>query len=390
MIPKLFDFVFCCLSQDQKALIEAAEATHDPKPVRYAQRNLLREKHGYRCGICGKFYPYVELEYRDMRIDPRKYAKATGDLRKAKKAAVFFGREYYYAQNKKALLKYEADCDGVFQETDIIPIMGEVYHVIVSHDEKYIATETFGGTIAVLDAKSKQCIAKKRQTEINGHFVFTQDNELLYFYNDSIRLWDFYKNAERIVWSVPDIWKVCKDPSKPIQIVCANIIRNRREQTYMFVCNAREKTYVVSLDTMQLKQVVELPGMPANGKLVFEENLNQYTLPTSEHVIIYDSDFRIAETMECPHIVKNHDGGGMFPVTRHVTRNPNRVFLSPDGKWLLLDYFTSVILMKHEDLSMQFCLFSYTGKVAQQMGFLDSNRIWYTWGDTTYIQEVGE
>lgn len=388
MVKKLFDFVFCCLSQDQKEMIETAMENHDFKPVYYAQQNLVREKHGYRCSICGRFYPYIELDYQGTRVDPRKYAKAAGTFLKGKKAAVAFGEQYYYAQNKKTLLKFEANSDGIFKETSMIPIMGEVYHTIVSGDEKYIATETFGGTIAVMDVSVKQYIAKKRQTKINGQFIFTQDHEILYFHKDSIKLWDFCKDAEEVLWSVPAKWKECEEPQKQIHIACANIIYNRKEKTYLFVCDAREKTYVVALKNMQLQQVVELPGKPANTKLVFEENLNQYTLPTNDNVIVYGADFRVVERIVAPHIVKNHDGGGMFPVTRHVTKNPNRVFLTPDGKWLLLDYFTSVILMRHEGLDIEYCLYSYTGKVAQHMGFVDNNHFWYTWGDTTYIQKI--
>ena len=390
MVNKLFDFVFCCLSQEQQEMVYIAAENHNPRAVYDAQRNLLREKHGYRCSICGKIYPYIELDYRETRIDPRKYAKAAGTLRKGKKAAVVFAGQWYYAQNKKTMLKFEADSSGVFQETDMIPIMGEVYHTIVSGDEKYIATETFGGTIAVLDVNTKQYIAKKRQRQINGKFIFTQDNRLLFFCKDDITLWDYYEDTEQVVWSVPAEWKNCEDPQKQIHIVCANIIYNREEQTYLFVCDAREKTYVVVLKDLQLKQVVELPGKPANSKLVFEVNLNQYILPTNDKVIIYDSDFHIVETIVPPHIAKNHDGGGIFPVTRHVTKNPNRVFISPDGNWLLLDYFTSVVLMRHEDFNVEYCLYSYTGKVAQHMGFVDNNHFWYTWGDTTYIQEIGK
>lgn len=390
MVNKLFDFVFCCLSQEQQEMVYIAAENHNPRAVYDAQRNLLREKHGYRCSICGKIYPYIELDYRETRIDPRKYAKVAGTLRKGRKAAVVFDGQYYYAQNKKTLLKFEANTDDVFQEIDMIPIMGEVYHTIISSDEKYIATETFGGTIAVLDVNTKQYIAKKRQRQINGKFIFTQDNRLLFFCKDDITLWDYYEDTEQVVWSVPAEWKNCEDSQKQIHIVCANIIYNREEQTYLFVCDAREKTYVVVLKDLQLKQVVELPGKPANSKLVFEVNLNQYILPTNDKVIIYDSDFHIVETIVPPHIAKNHDGGGILPVTRHVTKNPNRVFISPDGNWLLLDYFTSVVLMRHEDFNVEYCLYSYTGKVAQHMGFVDNNHFWYTWGDTTYIQEIGK
>ena len=388
MIRKLFDFVFCCLSQEQRDMVYAAAENNHFKAVYDAQQNLLREKHGYRCSVCGKFYPSIELDYQNARIDPGKYAKVTGSLRKGKKAAAIFRKRFYYALNKKSLIKFEADPNGMFQETDALPVMADVYHSILSEDGKYIATETFGGTIAVLDVVSKQCIAKKRSVKINGQFIFTQDHKILFFHKEKIILWDFCRDAEQVVWSVPTEWKNCEEPQKQIHIVCSNIIYNRQEQTYLFVCDAREKVYVVALRDMQLKQVVELPGKPVLSELVFEENLNRYTLPTQDAVIVYDADFRVLEVVMPPKLVQNHDGGGMFPVTRHVTGSPRRTFLSPDGKWLLLDYGVSVILMGHEDLEIRYCLYSDTGKMAQCMGFVDSDHFWYTWGNTTYIQEM--
>ncbi len=108
MMKKLFDFVFCCLSQEQQEMVYTAAENHNPRAVYDAQQNLLREKHGYRCSMCGNFYPYIELDYQDIQIDPRKYAKAVGTLRKGKKAAVVFAGQWYYAQNKKTLLRVKA------------------------------------------------------------------------------------------------------------------------------------------------------------------------------------------------------------------------------------------------------------------------------------------
>lgn len=390
MIRKLFDFVFCCLSQEQQEMVFTAAENHNPRAVYDAQQNLLREKHGYRCSICGKFYPYIELDYQNARIDPLQYAKIAGNLRKGKKAAAVFGKQYYFAQNKKTLLKFETNSEGVFQETDVIPIMADVCHSIISNDEKYIATENFRGTIGIIDVCTKQQIARKQRTPINGKFIFTQDNKVLYFFKDNIHLWDFSENTDQVVWTVPDKWKQCDDPQRPIHIVCMNTFYNNQEKAYFFVLDAREATYVVSLKNMKLERAVKLPGVPAGSKLIFEENLNQYTLPTKDHVIVYDSNFRVMETIVPPCIVKHHDGGGVFPVTRHSIRNPGQVFLSPDGEWLLLYYLGTVVLMRHEDLVIQFCLYSYTGKTVTQMGFVDDNHFWYTRGDTTYIQEIGK
>lgn len=390
MMKRLFDFVFCCLSQEQQEMVYTAAENHNPRAVYDAQQNLLREKHGYRCSLCGRFYPYIELDYQNTQTDPRKYAEIAGNLRKGKKMAVIFGKQYYYAKNKKTLVKFEADSDGIFQETDMIPVMADVYNSIISDDEKYIATETLKGTIEIIDVCTKQSIARKQKTPIRGNFIFTPDNKVLYFFKDNIRLWDFHQNTDLVLWTVPEKWKQCDDPRRPIHIVCMNTFYNDREKAYFFVLNAREATYVVSVKNMKLERMVKLPWAPAGSKLLLEENLNQYTFPTKDHVIVYDSDFQVLEVITPPCIVKHHDGGGVFPVTRHSIRIPSRACLSPDGKWLLLYYLGTVVLMRHEDLTIQFCLYSYTGKKVTRTGFVDKNHFWYTWGDTTYIQEIGK
>ena len=108
------------------------------------------------------------------------------------------------------------------------------------------------------------------------------------------------------------------------------------------------------------------------------------------NAVIYDGNFNITETFAYPQLRRISDGGGIFPITQQTSGYPHRIFLSPDGRWILLDYFTSVLLMKHEGYEIKFSLFSYTGKTAQYMGFVDNQHFWYTWGDTTYIQEIAE
>lgn len=108
------------------------------------------------------------------------------------------------------------------------------------------------------------------------------------------------------------------------------------------------------------------------------------------NAVIYDGNFNITETFAYPQLRRISDGGGIFPITQQTSGYPHRIFLSPDGKWILLDYFTAILLMKHEGYEIKFNLFSYTGKTAQYMGFVDNQHFWYTWGDTTYIQEIAE
>ena len=54
MTKELFDFVFCCLSQEQQRQIEIALKNNTPTPVYHAQENLVKEKAEYRCKKCGK------------------------------------------------------------------------------------------------------------------------------------------------------------------------------------------------------------------------------------------------------------------------------------------------------------------------------------------------
>lgn len=381
----LFDFVFCCLSQEQQNQLETPLNNNNPTSTYQAQENLVKEKHGYRCKKCGRFYPFLQLDYENMLIDPKTYAKPAGNLYKGKKAAVVFSEHEYYAINKKTLLKFEVDKWNNIRQTDTIPIMGDVYHIILSQDKKYLATETFGGTIEIIDTQTKLPVAKKRKMPVNGAFIFTNDHKLLYYLDDAIRCWDFLNNQDVIVMLISDAQK--QNFGYP-KIVCNNILYNNRTQTYLFLFTGKTHAYVVAIKDMALDREYLLPPAPTLSKLVYLEAQGLYTISEYSYVTIYDSDFCVVERFLSPHIIYIHDGNGMFPVTRQVSEHPNRTFLSPDGKWLLMDYFNYIILMRRENKEIHFCLFSYTGKVAQHMGFADCNHFWYTWGDTTYIQQI--
>lgn len=238
--------------------------------------------------------------------------------------------------------------------------------------------------------RAKQIISKKQKCKINGSFIFSEDDKLLYFFENAIRYWDFIKNEEEIIWNVPEEWKLSKDNEKTVHVACNNVIYNSTENTYLFQCMARDITYIVVIKDTGLNKVIQLPNVPVLCKLVYVKELNQYTLISEHKANIYDENFNIIESFAYPNFMHISNGGGYFPITINESGYPHRIFLSPDGKWILLDYFTSVILMKHENYEIKYCLFSYTGRTAQHMGFVDCKHFWYTWGDTTYIQEIVE
>lgn len=212
-------FLLCCLLREQKASIQQEIEKRNYVPVYAHQTNLVKEKSGYRCGLCGKFYPFLQLRYGDTLIDPKPLSKPVGKLQKNKKASQAFFSDHSYALSKKSLLKFEQDAGGTMHQTDAIPLMGDVYHVRLSQTEVYIAAETFRGTITIIDARTKQVIAKKLKCPVNGAFIFSGDSSLLYFFGDAIRCWNFLEQEDRVVWRVPGEWQ--RSP-----VVCNTVLYN--------------------------------------------------------------------------------------------------------------------------------------------------------------------
>jgi hypothetical protein len=263
--------------------------------------------------------------------------------------------------------------------------MKGVYHVAISQDDRYIATETFSGTLQIIDLHTKNAIAKRQHLKINGAFIFAPAHKLLYYYQEAIHCWDYCNGQDSILWQVPSHWK----QSNPLRnIICTNTIYRECDCSCLFVLSAPDKAYLISITNEMPSPIVALSKLPIGCTLVWNEDTKFYTMTTGDHVVLYDANFHTVEIFSPPHLLKLHDGGGLFPISRHEIRYPNRTFLSPDGKWLLLDYFTCLILMRREDHSILFCLFSHTGRVAQHMGFLDARHFYYTWGNTTYIQTI--
>lgn len=354
-------YLCCCLEDGE-----------DRSDVYRLQERFERGKHGYRCTLCGREYPYLEIEFGGQRIDPNTLKKPVWPVVKYKKAADAFFGDHYYARNKKKLLKFALDADGNMAQVDEIPIMGDVYHCKVSTDERYVATETFGGTVAVIDLETKQTVAKRKNYKLNGAFHLLEDGRLLFYFENAIRCDD------AVIWQVPEGW--------PGRAVCAHVLWNRRRGVCVFQVTAGNETWAVVVRGMAAEAVVRLPKIQVLGMLTHEPEQDLYTLPGAEGTVLLDGELRPVETIPYPSLVKRSDGGGMFPITRFGPNRPRRVILSPDGKWLLVDHFTVMILMGREDRSLRYCLFSYTGRTAQEMGFLPDGKFWYTWGDTTWVQ----
>lgn len=358
--------------------------TTDNKP------NFKKEKHGYRCSICGKFYPFLQIKHKDKLIDPKELSKFTGKVFKYKKSAVAFFNDHYYAQRKNTLLKIEIDESHQSHQCDTIRIMSNVYHIAISPDEKYAITETFSGTLEVIDLLKKEAVARKGKCPVNGAFIFTDNQEILYAYSKAIRCWNFLQNTDTVVWEVPTDWMKNEKGELKYNAVCTNVIYNPHKQCYLFQFSVATNSYIVAAHNKQVIWQKRFDHVPTRSKLVYSEGINQYTLSKSNKVTIYDEELCAVKSIVSPSLFRISDGGGMFPITKLEPHCPDMVYISMDGKWILLNYFTSAIMMRISDQKILFCLFSYDGKVAQNMGFIDDSYFWYTWGDTTYIQEIAE
>jgi hypothetical protein len=380
----IVDNLFCCLPQEKQDKIKTDIDCGVYSSIYLNQKNLIEEKNGYRCSKCGKFFPFLSISYQCEVKLPEAISKLKGKLIRYKKSADIFCGDYYYAKSKKFLHKYELCNDGNVQLTDEIPIIGDMCYVSISPEERFIAAESFNGTIEIVDTVAKIAVAKKKKCRSNGKFIFGKENELLYFDSRSIVSWEFLNGAERSVWQIPKEWETPEGQS----VTCNNIIHNRVKGSFLFQLSAQNISYAVIIKDGQHRKTVPLPQLPTLCKITFAEEMNQYTFVCGGRIHVCDENFNTIEEIQYPHLTHISDGGGAFPITRLSIDSPDRAILSPDGGWILLDYFNYIILMDHRDYTIKHCVYSYTGKVASHMGFLDSNRFWYTWGNSTCVQDI--
>jgi hypothetical protein len=189
------ELLTCCRTDAELEQMRMDVESGDRRARYRIQSNLTQEKTGWRCATCGKFYPMVEVHYNGVDLDRKPLSKPLGRRLKYKKSAGVFRGDHYYATQKKSLLRFDIDNSGTGVLTDEIPIMGDVEYFTVSGDDGLIATETFGKTAAIIDAVTKETIAKRRKLEGGNNFRFFDRDHLIYFkHNTGIFLWNFREN----------------------------------------------------------------------------------------------------------------------------------------------------------------------------------------------------
>lgn len=390
MIHKLFTdrLLTCCRTQEELSTLRDGMEAGNYAVAHQIQSNIRREKTGYRCADCGKFYPFLSIHHQGVVIDPKSLSRPIGRLLKFKKASDVFRGDHYYATNKKSLLRFDISGDGIARQTEAFPIMTGVYHVDVSPDEGYIATETFGNTIAVIDTQTKETVARKRGCDLNGAFRFDHGNRFLYYMDRAIRCWDFLENREWVLWQVPKEWSYRPDSDKEYAVSCSAVLRPDRERIVFQIKGAGN--HAVVLRDLDVQGVYPLADSWVLSELSYAPELDQFTLADQDSVYVYDGGFRLTDVFPYPMLQTYQDGGGVFPVTEFGNSTLHHAYLSLDGKWVLLDYFNQILLMERKTGKLRYCVYSDNGGASRFMGFRDETHIWYNWGNSTCIMELPE
>ena len=216
------ELLTCCRTDAELEQMRLDEASGDHRARHRIQSNLTREKTGWRCSTCGKFHPMVEVHYNGVELDRKSLSKPLGRRLKYKKWTRLFRGDHYYATQKKSLLRFDIDSSGTGVLTDEIPIMGDVEYFTVSGDDRLAATETFGKTAAVIDAVTKETIAKRRKLEGGNNFRFFDRDHLIYFkHNTGIFLWNFREDRETCLWTPPESWR---NPQNRLVVCCFHVL----------------------------------------------------------------------------------------------------------------------------------------------------------------------
>ncbi len=377
----------CCRTPEELVQLQKELDQGDHGASRRIQSNLVREKAGFRCTSCGRFYPNLEIRWNGEIIASKSLSKPMGRRLKYPKTALVFHGDHYYTTNKKTLLRFDIDEAGIGVLSKEIPIMGQVWYVAVSADGRYIATETNGGTCAVLDARTGEMIAKRWNLCSGGSFRFTGPDALVYFCKGTgVCRWSFREDRETVLWQPTEEWL---EPNQRPVVFCSAVLEPGNG-VLVYQLGAGSWTFALVLEGLEQVKLVRLADTPALAHLAYTPELGLYTLPTLTGISIYDREFRPVDAFAYPELCKRLDGGGVFPIDEFVGGNPQRALLSPDGKWVLFDFFQAILLMERETGTLRYCVCSDNGGGCTDMGFLDSKSIWYNWGNSTYIMEISK
>lgn len=462
------EYLFCCLSEEEINELQKAMSEERYKVIYELQHNLAPEKKGIRCKKCGAFYPYRQLKYNEKIYDSDEYKKLPGVTYKYKKAAIFLRGNHYYARNKNNLLRFEIQDNKEILKSEI-KIMGETLYYAISDDERYIATASTKGSLAIQLLATGEVIARKRNTKTSGEFLFGQNTDhLIYFCDGFLYQWNFIKNecvqlldcsaifacdedafesknsnvlsetettslepensssetapaslesenslsetaptsleSESISLEIEaassktkkhslkketqNIPEICDNIKNDKIIVCKSLIYNINTEKYVLELWMDGRTIVAESNLQTIEKKLEFAGGSANSNILYEHNSKIYSIPCKDDGMICNEQFAEVERFDYPCLLKYINPAGWAPISYFENSNPDHIYVSPDGKWLLLDYFVSIVLLRRKDDKVVAFLADDKGKTFGSMGFVDADTIWYSWGDTTYIQKM--
>lgn len=375
------ELLTCCRTDAELEQMRMDVESGDRRARHRIQSNLIQEKTGWRCATCGKFHPMVEVHYNGVDLDRKPLSKPLGRRLKYKKWTRLFRGDHYYATQKKSLLRFDIDSSGTGVLTDEIPIMGDVEYFTVSGDGRLVATETFGKTAAVIDAVTKETIAKRRKLEGGNNFRFFDRDHLIYFKRDTgIFLWNFRECRETCLWTPPENWR---EPNKRPVVCCFNVLEPEKG-TLVYQLTAGIWCFALILDGLIPREPIRLPDKLALTNMTY--CAERYVLPLLDRAIVYDKNFRPIRELSYPEVTTRNDGG-IFPIETSTGDTPHHVHLSPNGRWALFDYHSELVLLDLEADKVRYFLWNHW-TTSNGAGFLDDHRLWYTWADSTYIMEL--
>ena len=375
------ELLTCCRTDAELEQMRMDVESGDRRARYRIQSNLIQEKTGWRCATCGKFHPMVEVHYNGVDLDRKPLSKPLGRRLKYKKWTRLFRGDHYYAIQKKSLLRFDIDNSGTGVLTDEIPIMGDVEYFTVSGDDGLIATETFGKTAAVIDAVTKETIAKRRKLEGGNNFRFFDRDHLIYFKRDTgIFLWNFREDRETCLWVPPESWR---NPQNRLVVCCFHVLEPEKG-TLVYQLTAGVWCFALILDGLTPREPIRLPDTRALSSLTY--CAERYVLPLLDRAVVYDKNFRPIRELAYPEVITRNDGG-IFPIEIFSCQAPYHVHLSPNGRWALFDFHAVLLLLDLEADKVRFFLWNHW-TTSTGSGFLDDHRLWYSWADSTYIMEL--